>query len=154
LTALDFSYILLIIRTIITWGSTIKEKGKYKRSQQREQILGLLQNTGKHPSADWIYSHLKDDFPNLSMGTVYRNLNILIEQGLVKKIDFGSTFDRFEANIAPHYHFICESCGSIIDLDLPIDESLNEHVQNETPYLVSRHKIEYFGICDRCRVSG
>lgn len=141
----------IIIRTIIIWECLIKETGKYKRSQQRENILELLQKTGTHPAADWIYSQLKEDFPNLSMGTVYRNLNILIEQGLVKKIDFGSTFDRFEANIAPHYHFVCESCGAIIDLDLPIDESLNEYVQKETSYLVSRHKIEYFGVCDRCR---
>ncbi len=84
------------------------------------------------------------------MGTVYRNLNILIEQGLVKKIDSGSTFDRFEANTDLHYHFICESCGAIIDLGLPVDLSLNKRVQKETAYKVNRHKIEYFGICDKC----
>lgn len=84
------------------------------------------------------------------MGTVYRNLNILTEQGLVKKIDFGSTFDRFEANIVPHYHFICETCGAIIDLGFSIDESLNERIRKETPFKVNRHQIEYFGVCDRC----
>jgi len=127
---------------------------KYKRSKQREQILQLLQNTGKHPAADWIYNHLRDDFPNLSMGTVYRNLNILIEQGLIKKIDFGSTFDRFEANISDHYHFVCESCGAIIDLDHPVDKSLNNQIEIETSYKVSHHKIEYFGICDKCYERG
>ena len=87
----------------------------------------------------------------MSMGTVYRNLNILMDQGLIKKIDFGSTFDRFDANIGPHYHFICERCGSIIDLELPVEQSLNERVNRTTPYSVHRHRIEFFGVCDRCR---
>lgn len=97
---------------------------------------------------------MKGEFPNLSMGTVYRNLHILIAQGLIKKIDFGSTFDRFDANVGPHYHFICERCGSIIDLELPIDESLNERVSRATPFAAHRHRIEFFGICDRCQGRG
>ena len=116
--------------------------------------MELLQHTGHHPSADWIYERLKEEFPNLSMGTVYRNLNILIDQGLIKKIDFGSTFDRFDANVGPHYHFICERCGSIIDLEVPIDESLNQRVSQATPYAARRHRIEFFGICDRCQEGG
>jgi Fur family transcriptional regulator, peroxide stress response regulator len=124
---------------------------RYNRSRQRERILELLRSTGRHPTADWVYNQLKDDFPNLSMGTVYRNLTILMEQGLVGKIDFGSTFDRFDANTGPHYHFICEECGSIIDLELPVDPALNERVNGATPFTARRHRIEFFGICDRCR---
>jgi len=93
---------------------------------------------------------LKDEFPNLSVGTIYRNLNILLDQGLIKKIDFGSTFDRFEANVAPHYHFVCDGCGSIIDLDLPIDPGLDSRVNEQTPYTALRHKIEFYGLCNRC----
>ena len=85
------------------------------------------------------------------MGTVYRNLNILMEQGLIKKIDFGSTFDRFDANTGPHYHFICEQCGSIIDLEIPIDPQINERVNQKTPFTAQRHRIEFFGLCDRCK---
>jgi Fur family transcriptional regulator, peroxide stress response regulator len=84
------------------------------------------------------------------MGTVYRNLNILIDQDLVKKIHFGSTFDRFEANTQLHHHFICESCGSIIDLALPVDESLNDRIRKETPFTARYHRIEFFGVCDKC----
>ena len=84
------------------------------------------------------------------MGTVYRNLNILIEQGLTRKIDFGSTFDRFDANVSPHYHFICERCASITDLELPIDTSLNERVNSTTEFRVRRHRIEFYGVCSRC----
>jgi len=111
----------------------------------------LLQNSEIHPTADWIYGQLKGEFPNLSMGTVYRNLNILIEQELIKRIDFGSTFDRFDANTGPHYHFICERCSAILDLELPVDEALNERVTEATHHNAQRHRIEFFGICDRCQ---
>ena len=123
-----------------------------KKSKQREAILTLLQGTGKHPAADWIYEQLRSKFPSLSMGTVYRNLNILIRQKLIQKIDSGSTFDRFEANTKPHYHFICESCGTITDLNLEIDKNLNTRVQDETSNKVLHHKIDFFGLCEHCAV--
>lgn len=85
------------------------------------------------------------------MGTVYRNLNILIEQGLVKKIDFGSTYDRFEARTEPHYHFICENCNAIIDIDVPIDNTLNDKIAHETGLTPNSHRIEFFGICNNCK---
>ena len=127
------------------------KKYKYKYSKQRERILNLLQSTGIHPTASWIYDQLKNEFPDLSMGTVYRNLNILIEQGLVKKIDFGSTFDRFDANTTAHYHFICEICGSIYDLKTPIIYTLNEKVKEETNFEIHSHRIEFYGICENCK---
>lgn len=113
-------------------------------------MLELLQNTASHPSADWIYQQLKKEMPELSMATVYRNLGVLAEQGLIGKIDFGSAQDRFDARIGPHYHFICERCGSILDLELPIDEELNDRVNRVTPFVARRHRIEFYGICDRC----
>ena len=122
----------------------------YKRSRQRERILELLQGTGTHPTAEWLYRRLIKEFPSLSMGTVYRNLTILTAQGLIKKIDFGSTFDRFDANNSPHYHFICEKCGSINDLEIPVDELLNERVNRATRHKAVRHRIEFFGCCGKC----
>jgi Fur family peroxide stress response transcriptional regulator len=123
---------------------------KIRKSKQRERILELLQSTGIHPTATWIYDQLRGEFPSLSLGNVYRNLNILLEQGLIKKIDFGSTFDRYDANIARHYHFICEKCGSITDLAMPIIDELNKRVDDETNFKTRRHRIEFYGICDRC----
>jgi Fe2+ or Zn2+ uptake regulation protein len=113
-------------------------------------MLELLQNTEKHPSADWIYDQLKREFPNLSMGTVYRNLNILMDQGLVRKLEFGSTFDRFDARTEHHYHFICEQCGKIVDLDITVDAGLEEQARKATGYLIRWHRIEFFGLCDEC----
>jgi Fur family peroxide stress response transcriptional regulator len=144
---------LRVVPITILGSGRIEKRSRYKRSRQRERILELLQSTGGHPTADWIYRQLKEEFPNLSLGTVYRNLSILLEQDLICKIDFGSTFDRFDANIGPHYHFICRRCGSIVDLELPIDESLNERVNRATPFTAEQHRIEFFGVCDRCRRS-
>ena len=120
----------------------------YRRSRQRDRILELLRSTGIHPTASWVYDRLRHEFPNLSLGTVYRNLNILTEQGLIRKIDFGSTYDRYDANISHHYHFICERCGSISDLDLSVNEALNEEVDKAAKTM--RHRIEFFGICENC----
>ncbi len=122
-----------------------------RHSKQRDRILEILKDTKTHPTATWIYNELKDEFAGLSLGTVYRNLNILIEQGLVKKIDFGSTFDRFEARIKPHYHFICENCNAIIDLDVPLDNTLNNRIADKTGLTPNRHRIEFFGICNNCK---
>jgi Fur family peroxide stress response transcriptional regulator len=123
---------------------------KYKRSKQRERILELLRSTERHPTASWIYDKLKSEFPDLSLGTVYRNLNILIELDLIRKIDFGATFDRYDANTSPHYHFICEKCGSITDLKIAIDDELNKKVEALPHFTTRRHRIEFYGLCDKC----
>ncbi len=124
---------------------------KYKNSRQRTRILELLRSTGKHPTAAWLYENLKSEFKNLSMGTVYRNLNILVEQGLAKKIGFGSTFDRYEANTDRHYHLICRNCGRIIDLEYPFDLDLDKKVETKTKFKIEDHQIQFYGLCNECR---
>ncbi len=123
---------------------------KYKYSRKRERILEILRGTGTHPTASWVYDQLKDEFPNLSLGTVYRNLSILADQGLIHEINFGSTFDRYDANISHHYHFICENCGSIIDLPVPIREELNEELTGDARFRAKRHDIQLYGLCSTC----
>src|SRR4030042_143093 len=124
----------------------------YRNSKQRIRIIEILKSTLVHPTADWIYEKLKKELPNLSLGTVYRNLNILVSMGMVDRLDFGKTFDRFEAKIDKHYHFICESCGSILDLDIDkmIDNKLEEAVKIKTNYKVKSHKVQFYGICEIC----
>ncbi len=130
---------------------TKSEPKTLRQSKQRTRLLQLLRATDSHPTADRLYQQLKNEFPNLSLGTVYRNLALLIEQGEVKKIHCGSTFDRFEANIQPHYHLICESCGKIMDLEMPmLYNDLNEQAKQLTTFIINHHKIEFFGICQQC----
>jgi Fur family peroxide stress response transcriptional regulator len=124
-----------------------------RRSKQRDKILELLRSTESHPTADWIYNQLKAEFPKLSLGTVYRNLSILENQCFVKKIHFGSTFDRYEANIKPHYHLICEECGNILDFKMPIYDEINNQAKRQTNFKINRHKLEFFGLCESCNDS-
>ena len=124
-----------------------------RNSRQRTRIIEILQATDTHPTADKIYEKLKKEFPKLSLGTVYRNLSVLLEQGLVKKIHFGSTFDRFEANMNQHYHLICEKCKSITDFTMPINEDLNKKAAQLTNFSIKHHIIEFYGICQDCSKS-
>jgi len=123
---------------------------KYKRSRQREQILNLLRSTNTHPTAGWIYKELKREFSNLSMGTVYRNINILLDQNLVQKIEAGSSNDRFDANTEHHYHFVCRECGSVDDLPMKSLPGLNKKVTRATNYHVEAHRLDFYGICPLC----
>jgi Fur family transcriptional regulator, peroxide stress response regulator len=123
---------------------------KTRRSRQRDRILELLRQTSTHPTANWIYGRLRREFPSLSMGTVYRNLGLLVEQGVVNRIDFGSTFDRYEAKISPHHHFICERCGSVTDLEVPVEDTLTRRLRDATGLAVTRHEIRLYGVCEKC----
>ena len=126
------------------------QASRYRRSRQRERILQLLRETDTHPTAYWVYSRLRKDFPDLSMGTVYRNLTVLADQGLVSRVDFGTSFGRFDANTDHHYHFICDVCEAIQDLDLPVDESLNRRVRTTVGVEARRHDIQFRGTCEAC----
>jgi Fur family transcriptional regulator, peroxide stress response regulator len=128
-------------------------KHKYKRSRQRERILNLLRSTDNHPTASWIYDELKKEFNNLSMGTVYRNINILLDQNLIQKIESGSSFDRFDGNVKNHYHFICQDCGAVSDLPLQELPELNKLVNENTPYQTEKHRLDFYGVCPECSKS-
>ena len=127
------------------------ESVKYRRSRQRNRILEILDRGDFHPTANEIYDLLREDFSSLSLGNVYRNLNILVEQKKIQRIDAGSTFDRFETVKNPHHHFICQRCGRVTDLELPMDESLNTRVAEETGCVVHGHRTEFIGTCSNCR---
>ncbi|MFQ5708317.1 MAG: Fur family transcriptional regulator [bacterium] len=126
---------------------------KYRNSKQRHKILEILRSTRSHPTATWIYEKLRADFPALSLGNVYRNLNILVEQGLIHELKFGSTFDRYDGNVEPHYHFICEVCGLITDLDLEHQKGLDQRVEEMANFRVDHHRLEFYGHCESCRAA-
>ncbi|HOQ13362.1 MAG TPA: transcriptional repressor [Spirochaetota bacterium] len=127
------------------------ETGKYRKSKQRDRILEILQNTKSHPTADTIYLMLKEEFPDLSLGNVYRNLNILVETGMIQRLDFGSTFNRFDGNCAPHSHFICEKCNSVMDLEIKEGSDPLQLIDNLDGKVVKNFTLEFFGICEKCK---
>ena len=126
---------------------------KYRNSRQRQQILEVIKKTKSHPTADWVYKKLKEDIPELSLGTVYRNLTVLKEQGHIEKLPFGSTFDRFEAKTKPHYHLVCDKCGLVEDFEMPQYTDINKKAEMISSYKILRHRIDFFGLCKKCQRS-
>jgi Fur family transcriptional regulator, peroxide stress response regulator len=126
---------------------------RHRKSRQRQRILETLKETRSHPSADWVYKKLKEEIPGLSLGTVYRNLNVLVEQGHIHKLPFGSTSDRFEAKIEPHYHLVCSQCGVVEDFDMPQYTDIDKKAEKSSSYKIARHRIDFFGLCRKCQRS-
>jgi Fe2+ or Zn2+ uptake regulation protein len=110
-----------------------------------------LKNTKSHPTADWVYHKARKEIPNISLGTVYRNLHRLSEEGKIRKLTFGSSFDRYDADTLFHYHFICRKCGKIYDLPSNGGKKLCKQVEKKTGFEVEGVRIDFFGICRRCR---
>jgi len=125
-------------------------KPSYRITPQRKKILELLTNTREHPTADQIYKKLKGKFPRLSLGTVYRNLRVLKEQGQIWELDFGTGLSHFDATIHSHYHFICKNCHKIYDIRIPSIRELDEKVRAVTGFRIYSHRLEFFGLCDTC----
>lgn len=121
-----------------------------KYSRQREAIKNYLVSTKSHPTADTVYMHVKEEFPNISLGTVYRNLNLLADLGEASKITTPDEADRFDAVTKPHYHFCCEKCGSVLDIEIPNLDELNEYASQNFDGKIEGHRILFHGICGNC----
>ncbi|MDD6996868.1 MAG: transcriptional repressor [Collinsella sp.] len=121
-----------------------------KNSKKRGAILECIRSTKTHPSAEWIYTQLKPRIPDLSLGTVYRNLNLLADAGEILSIKTpgGSRFDRA---IEPHAHIICTSCGRVIDVPLPFNTQLDARASEQIGWSVSSHYTIFEGLCPNCR---
>ena len=123
---------------------------KRRKSDQREKIYGLIKNSTSHPTAIWIYHKLRKEIPTLSLGNVYRNINILIEEGRIKARKFGGRVEHYDAIISVHYHFVCEKCKTISDFELPVQNDITKLAQKKTKHQISGHTIQFFGVCEKC----
>ncbi len=128
------------------------DKKEYRNSKQRQKILEFMVNSKSHVTADWIYRKLKKKFKNLSLGTVYRNLRILKEQGQIWEFNFGTGLSRFEAIAYSHYHFVCNACQNIYDLKIPPMKQLDDKVMQMTGFRILSHRLMFFGLCDVCKL--
>jgi Fe2+ or Zn2+ uptake regulation protein len=129
---------------------TITDKMR-RNSRQREAILHVLETTTAHPTADFIYEKVRKKIPNISKGTVYRNLQVLKETGEIRELNLNGTKSRFEVDSGNHYHFRCESCGKVIDLDYNVDTGLDRDIAKKTGLKILYHQLEFRGICNNCQ---
>lgn len=128
-----------------------------RNTKQRQAVLEVIERQGGHLTADEIHVLVRKQFPRVSLGTVYRNLRVLIAQGSVRELDFGVPFSHFEAAGDRHDHLICRVCGSITDIDIRAEQQLKtilQHTRTARGFLIEDHRLDFFGICPACQKGG
>lgn len=117
-------------------------------SRQRELIYQYLMNSREHPTAEMVYRDLKPGNPSLSLGTVYRNLNLLADEGAITRMPY--SVERYDANTTPHVHFRCHVCGSVHDMTYAYDAALNQKAQRECRHKIQTYSLTFEGVCEAC----
>ncbi|TBV80081.1 MAG: transcriptional repressor [Desulfobulbaceae bacterium] len=121
-------------------------------TRQRQVLLDELCKLHTHPTADELYQLARKKLPRISLGTVYRNLELMAEQGLIRKLEAGGTQKRFDGKVVHHYHVRCLNCDRLDDLpNLPIDTELECQAKQHTDFTILRHNLEFTGLCPACR---
>ena len=122
-----------------------------KKSRQRQAVKDCLIGRYDHPTAEMIYLSVKNDYPNISLGTVYRNLSLLTELGEIQRISTGIGPDRFDGEIKPHCHFQCTRCKKVVDLNFMPDTNFDAEANNGFEGQIESHQIQFFGLCEACK---
>ncbi len=122
-----------------------------RHSRQREAILTAVRGTTCHPTADAVYAEVRTQIPGISLGTVYRNLRVLVEAGELLAIEGGGGLSRYDGCTDSHYHFRCDVCGRVIDVGEPVDAGLDERVTARTGLAIRCHSLEFRGVCSECQ---
>lgn len=122
-----------------------------KFSRQRQAILEYLYNTKEHPTAETVYSNVRISYPKVSLGTVYRNLNLLADEGEILRLSCGDGSDRFDGNPNPHYHFLCNHCGRILDLALEPLNHIDVLASANFDGIIEGHTVLFHGKCVDCK---
>lgn len=139
-----FGYIYIYIFILTSIG------GIMKFSKQRELILNAVRESTAHPTADFIYEYLKKDNPNLSLGTVYRNLSQLSKHGLIRKVSIPGYPDRFDSTLSEHSHMICDKCGDIYDIESSLLKNIPSAISDELDIKITSYNISFHGVCKKC----
>ncbi|NLL19059.1 MAG: transcriptional repressor [Clostridia bacterium] len=126
---------------------------KTRNTKQKKVILEVLKGTDSHPTADWIYEQARKVLPDISLGTVYRNLRILTESEVIRELNYGSTYSRYDGNPVEHYHFVCTKCQRVFDVPIEVLHDINTKVEEATGWRVEMHRMEFYGTCEDCNQS-
>lgn len=121
-----------------------------KYSRQREMIKDFLMTRKDHPTADIVYMNVRKQNPNISLGTVYRNLTLLADIGEISRLRVGDGVDHFDADTSPHYHFVCTKCGSVTDLEMDSIENILETAKANFDGYIEGHVTHFYGTCGKC----
>lgn len=124
---------------------------KQNFSKKREAILTAIRGTTSHPTAEWVYQTLKPDYPDLSLGTVYRNMAQFKEDGVIISVGVVNGQERYDGNVRPHTHFVCSECNSVIDIPGEyIGQEVSAKVAEKHHLRVDSSEVLFHGICTQC----
>ncbi len=121
-----------------------------KYSHQREAIINFLKTRTDHPTADIVYQHIREDLPNISLGTVYRNLNRLAEAGMILRLHIDGKTDHYDACTTEHAHLLCKKCGCVCDILIEPNQRLLEDARNASDFDVEEVSVLFTGVCSSC----
>ena len=122
-----------------------------KHSKKRDAILDCIRGTTCHPTAEWVYQQLKPAIPDLSLGTVYRNISLFKDEGVIQSVGVVHGQERFDGNTAPHTHFICTACGSVLDLEIDLPPEVLAQTESSFGGHVSGYQLQFTGTCAKCK---
>ena len=117
---------------------------------QRQIILEELTKVASHPTANEVYDMVRKRLPRIGLGTIYRNLELMAESGMILKLETSGNQKRFDATTVPHYHIRCAACGRVRDVHMPPSPQLDALAAEVTGYQVTGHSIEFSGYCQDC----
>ncbi len=118
---------------------------------QRQIILEELAKVKTHPTASELYDMVRKRLPRIGLGTVYRNLELMADNGMILKLEIGGTQKRFDATTDPHYHIRCSGCGKVEDIMIPIMDNLAQAAEQASSYKIFGHHVEFSGLCADCQ---
>jgi Fur family ferric uptake transcriptional regulator len=131
----------------------MQELTSMRLTTQRQIILEELSKVTSHPTANEVYDMVRRRLPRIGLGTVYRNLELMAETGMILKLEVGGTQKRFDATVAPHYHVRCLECGKVDDIKMQVQHNINETAAQASQYQILGHHIEFTGLCSDCATS-
>lgn len=137
--------------TIMKLEDNLSSDNKLRMSQQRRVILDVLKRTHCHPTADEVYEMVRRRLPHISLGTVYRNLEILSSRGMIRKLQLGSAQRRFDGNTENHYHIRCLRCGRVDDVSVEMLDPCEQILREKCNYEIVGHWLEFIGVCPQCQ---
>jgi Fe2+ or Zn2+ uptake regulation protein len=124
---------------------------KARNTKQRQVILEVLRGTNTHPTADWLYQKVRERIPNVSLGTVYRNLGVLKDQEVIQELRHAGCQSRYDGNPQPHYHFFCLDCGRVDNVSIPYCAETEKSIKKAmSGYDIKGHNTEFYGLCPDC----
>ena len=140
--------------TIMNRLQTEVKPAALRMTRQRCVILEELDRPGTHPTADAVYQRVRLRIPNISLGTVYRNLEVLSQAGMIRKLHIGSGQKRYDRALHKHYHIRCVECGRISDVAPEPFGDLEEAARGKCGFEILGHELEFEGLCGQCQDTG